>query len=73
MKILATCLTFKMKRSRMEKYVLLMETCAHQRSIVRYITVVSVIRNAIGDFTTKPMAKNFKVKEKACMDTVECI
>ena len=39
----------------------------------KYINLVSLIRNAIGDFTTKQMAKIFKVSEKFCKDAVKCI
>ena len=55
------------------QYMLLMEAYARERSIGEYIRVVSQIRDAIGDFTTKQMAKYFKVKEKACKDAVEYI
>lgn len=55
------------------QYMLLMEAYAHERSIGEYIRVVSQIRDAIGDFTTKQMSKYFKVKEKACKNAVECI
>ena len=55
------------------QYMLLMEAYARERSIGEYIRVVSLIRNAIGDFTTKQMAKYFKVKEKACKDAVDYI
>ena len=55
------------------QYILLMEAYARERSMGEYIKVVSLIRDVIGDFTTKQMAKYFKVKEKACKDAVECI
>ena len=55
------------------QYMLLLEAYARERYIGEYIRVVSQIRDAIGDFTTKQMAKYFKVKEKACKDAVECI
>lgn len=55
------------------QYMLLMEAYAHERSMGEYIRVVSQIRDAIGELTTKQMSKYFKVKEKACQDAVECI
>ena len=55
------------------QHTLLMEAYAHERSMGEYIKVVSLIRNAIGDFTTSQMSKYFKVKEKACEDVIACI
>ena len=55
------------------QYMLMMEAFAHERSMGKYINLVSLIRNAIGDFTTKQMAKIFKVSEKFCKDAVKCI
>ena len=53
--------------------ILLVDAFAHERSMGKYINLVSLIRNAIGDFTTKQMAKIFKVSEKFCKDAVKCI
>ena len=55
------------------QYMLMMEAFAHERSMGKYIHLISLIRNAIGDFTTKQMAKIFKVSEKFCKDAVKCI
>ena len=55
------------------QYMLLMEAYARERSLGENMKVVSMIRDAIGDLTTKQMSKYFKVKEKSCKDTIECI
>ena len=55
------------------QYMLMMEAFAHERSMGKYINLISQIRNAIGDFTTKQMAKYFVVSEKFCEDAVKCI
>ena len=55
------------------QYMLMMEAFAHERSMGKYIHLISLIRNAIGDFTTKQMAKYFVVSEKFCEDAVKCI
>lgn len=53
--------------------MLLMEAYINERNIGKYSHVVSLIRDAIGEFTTKQMAKCFKVSEKFCDKTVEYI
>ena len=53
--------------------ILLVDAFAHERRMGGYIKVISLIRNAIGDFTTKQMAKIFKVNAKFCEDAVKCI
>lgn len=55
------------------QYMLMMEAFAHERNMGKYINLISQIRNAIGDFTTKQMAKYFVVNEKFCKDAVKCI
>ena len=54
-------------------YGLSVEAYANERNIGKYSHVVSQIRDAIGEFTTKQMDKYFKVNEKFCDKTVECI
>ena len=51
----------------------LMEAYTTHEDIGKYRHVVSQIRDVIGEFTTKQMARLFKVNEKFCKQTVECI
>lgn len=51
----------------------LREAYLNERLIGKYSHVVSMIRGVIGEFTTKQMAKYFKVDEEFCERTVECI
>ena len=39
----------------------------------RYVTLVSQIRDTIGELTSKQMARYFKAREKECIATIECI
>ena len=55
------------------QYMLLVEAYARERSMGRYVTLVSQIRNAIGEFNSKQMARYFKAREKECIATIECI
>ena len=55
------------------QYMLLVEAYAQQKELGANKKVVSVIRDAIGDFSAKQLAKLLKVKEKACVATIECI
>ena len=55
------------------QYMLLVEAYARERSMGAYQKVVSQIRDAIGDFTTKQLSKILKVKEKDCAAAIACI
>lgn len=53
--------------------MLLVEAYARERTMGEYRRVVSQIRDAIGDFSTKQLAKILKVREKDCAAAIECI
>ena len=55
------------------RYMLLVEAYARERRMGAYDKVVSVIRDAVGEFTTKQLAKILKVKEKDCAAAIRCI
>lgn len=55
------------------QYMLLIEAYARERSMGAYQKVVSQIRDAVGVFTTKQLAKILKVKEKDCTAVIKCI
>ena len=53
--------------------MLLVEAYAHHEEFGAYKKVVSQIRDAIGDYTTKQLSKILKVKEKDCAAVIACI
>jgi len=53
--------------------MLLSEAYRNERNIGKYSHVVSMIRDAIGEFSTMQMAKIFKVNKKFCDETVKCM
>ena len=55
------------------RYMLLMEAYARERRMGRYVTLISQIRDAVGDFTTKQLAGLLKVDEKDCAAAIACI
>ena len=55
------------------QYMLLVEAYAQHEELGAYKKVVSQIRDAIGDFTTKQLSKILKVKEKDCAAAIACI
>ena len=55
------------------QYMLLMEAYAQHEELGAYKKVVSVIRDAISDFSAKQLAKILKVKEKDCAAAIACI
>ena len=56
-----------------KEFMLLSEAYAWEREMGGYVKVVSQIRKAIGEFTTKQMAKIFDVKETDCAETISII
>ena len=55
------------------QYMLLAEAYARERSMGGYVKVVSQIRDTIGEFTSRQMARYFKTSEKDCAAAIECI
>ena len=55
------------------QYMLLAEAYARERTMGEYRKVVSIIRDAVGDFPIKQLAVLLKVKEKDCVSAIECI
>ena len=53
--------------------MLLVEAYAQHEELGAYKKVVSVIRDAISDFSAKQLAKILKVKEKDCAAAIACI
>ena len=55
------------------QFMLLREAYARERTMGRYVTLVSQIRDAVDDFSTKQLAKLFKVNENDCKAIIDCI